>query len=92
MSAGVDGSGSALAVQAVTVGMVTWRRHLPTWSTSGMLVPLGTPHGSVAAWVSVKLPLASVSAPMTGLPEAGASHCVQVGLPARMGSGLLLGM
>ena len=32
-----------LSTQPVTLGMVTCRRHLPAWITSGMLVPVGTP-------------------------------------------------
>ncbi len=73
-------------------GMVSSRRHLPIWRTSGRLAPLGTPHGSMAPWASEKCPVASLEAPITGEPDAGASHWVQVGLPVRMGSGVALGM
>ena len=34
--------GDRVVDAAVTLGMVTCRRHLPTWMTSGMLVPVGT--------------------------------------------------
>ena len=40
--AGRQSDRARLLVQAVTVGIVSWRRHLPIWTTSGMFVPAGT--------------------------------------------------
>ena len=54
------GSVSLLSTQGVTVGIVTCRRHLPTWITSGMLVPDGTP-------VRWKAPVASDSVAAIGM-------------------------
>ena len=52
----------AVVSQDGTFGTLTWRRHLPTCTTSGMLLPVGTPS-------SRNLPSASVSAVAIGLPE-----------------------
>ena len=35
-------AGSGLSVQAVTLGIVTWRRQRPSWITSGTATPVGT--------------------------------------------------
>ena len=32
-----------LSTHAVMLGMLTWRRHLPTWITSGIPLPAGIP-------------------------------------------------
>jgi hypothetical protein len=61
------GSTIALFAQLLTLGMVTWRRHLPTWITSGMFVPVGT-------FSSTKRPAVSESAVAIGWPEAVALH------------------
>ena len=44
-----------------------WRRHLPTWITSGMLLPAGTPD-------STNFPFTSVSAVAIGLPVSATLH------------------
>ena len=46
---------SAKSAHAVTVGILIWRRHLPTFMMSGMSVPTGTS-------LRTKLPCVSVSA------------------------------
>ena len=58
---------TTFAAHAVTLGMVTWRRHLPTWMTSGTSAPLGTS-------VSTNLPFASESAVAMGLPDRVTLH------------------
>ena len=63
--------------------MITWRRHLPSWMTSGMLVPTGT-------LVSVKLPLESVVVMTTGSPETLPLQRSQV-TPSVNGAGVVLG-
>src|SRR5664280_1893644 len=88
-SAWVRGSLSVLSVvavltQLVTVGIVTWRRHLPTWITSGMFDPPGTP-------VRVNFPLTSVRALVMGLPDAVAVHWSH-DAPVGTGSSAALGM
>jgi hypothetical protein len=32
-----------VSTHAATLGIATWRRHLPIWMTSGMFAPAGTP-------------------------------------------------
>src|SRR3954466_5074318 len=53
---------SAKSEQAVTVGILIWRRHLPTFMMSGMLLPTGTS-------LRTKLPCVSVSADATADTE-----------------------
>ena len=57
-----------------------------------MLLPTGTPHGSLPVFTSLKEPSGSVEVPMIGEPEAGASHGVHSGVPGTMGAGVALGM
>jgi hypothetical protein len=59
-----------LSTQPVTLATVICRRHLPTWSTRGMLLPAGTPD-------STKCPFTSVSAVAIGLPESATLHLSQ---------------
>ena len=58
----VSAGATGVSVHAATDGMVTARRHLPIWMTSGMLSPTGM--------CSIeKLPCESVSATAIGRPE-----------------------
>src|ERR1700722_1351072 len=73
--------GCALAVHAFTV-MVYWRRHLPTWMTSGTLLPTGT-------LLRVKLPSTAVAALTTAPLLNSAPHAHEsppVGTPLGSGS------
>ena len=54
---------SGLSTQAVTLGIITCRRHFPTWMTSGTLVPVGT-------FSSVNRPFTSLSAVAIGFPDS----------------------
>src|SRR5579862_2544946 len=67
-----------VVAQEGTMGMVRWRRHLPSWRTSGMFAPTG-------ALVMVKVPSAAVVALTSGPPEAGAWQDLHTG-PDGMGS------
>jgi hypothetical protein len=69
-------------VQGSTRGSVTWRRHLPTCITSGMLSPVGT-------FSSVKRPAVSVMPATTGLPETLASQVLQLAPSTKASSGAL---
>ena len=76
-----DLSGCALAVHCVTL-IETWRRHLPTWRTSGTFAPTGT-------LVSVNVPSTAVGRVHDGaaLEERAAEQAsAPVGTP--FGSGV----
>lgn len=77
----------SFAAQVVTVGRVTWRRHWPICTTSGMLLPEG-------ASVRVNEPSVAVSAAAMGSPD-GVAHWPHtgpvLGLAWTMGSTALLG-
>jgi hypothetical protein len=72
-----------VSAQETVLGMVTWRRHLPIWITSGMLLPVGT-------FSSLKRPWVSVSAVVIGSPDGTASHCTQLA-PSGTGSSWAFG-
>jgi hypothetical protein len=58
---------SVVVAQHATLGIVIWRRHRPSWITSGMLVP----HGAL---VSVNLPSTPVTTPISGEPLTSELH------------------
>ena len=60
-----------------TLGISILRRHLPIWTTSGTLSPMGT-------FSSVNLPDVSVAVMAMGLPETAASQRSQVFAPSGM--------
>src|ERR1700743_1074294 len=74
---------SGVEVQAGTLAIVVCVRHLPSWITSGMLLPTG-------AFLSVKLPLESVSVCTTGSPETTPLQRSQL-TPSVNGAGVALG-
>ena len=74
---------SAVDVQAGTLAIVFCTRHLPSWITSGMLVPTGT-------LVSVNEPDASVVVMTTGSPETLPLQRSQV-TPSVNAAGVVLG-
>src|SRR5688572_16762019 len=74
---------SAADVQAVTLGMVICRRHLPVCMTSGMFAPDGTPF-------SENRPCASVSATAIGCPDTYESHLSHAA-PEVIGDSVVLG-
>ena len=67
----------------VVAGTVRWRRHLPSWRTTGMSLPTGT-------FERVKVPSAAVAVLTMGEPDAGAWHCEQIG-PLTIGSSAAFG-
>ena len=67
---------SAIAAHAGTFAIVTSRRHLPTWMTSGMLAPAGT---SALELPSVKLPAVSVLVSTIGMPDRFVAQVSQLG-------------
>ena len=77
---------SGVFVQAGTLSIVTSRRHLPTWMTSGMLVPTGM-SPSVNAPVTSVLAIAIGSPDSSDVPVSG-SHGSQLGPSAIGASGL----
>ncbi len=80
----VRSSATAVSPHAGTVGITApSRRHFPTWTTMGTLVPAGTP-------LRVNLPSGPESATATGLPEGDVVHGSHVG-PEAMPSSVLLG-
>src|SRR3954467_2312160 len=83
----VASAATAVSAQAGTLSIVTWRRHRPTWITSGMPVPTGT---SLALSPSVKLPVASVFACTTGAPDSTIAQVSQAG-PSVYGASAALG-
>src|ERR1700734_2714914 len=58
----VSVAGTGVVTHAGTFGIVTWRRHLPSWMTSGMFAPTGT-------FPSEKVPLTAVTVLTSGEPE-----------------------
>jgi hypothetical protein len=71
-------SGTAFSAHALTVSTVNWRRHLPTWMTSGTSAPMG-------GLTRVKWPAVSVSAAATGEPLTSQAQ-VAPGLSGASGS------
>jgi len=69
---------------SIDLGIVIWRRHLPSCMTSGKSTPQGT-------LLSTKCPLASVSAEAIGWPDTWPSQVEQV-TPVGIGSNAALGM
>src|SRR5687768_10595581 len=72
------GSSARFSAQALMLGRVMVRRHLPTWTTRGTSAPTGTLSRTDS-------PLVSVSALVIGLPDTEESQRSQVG-PVLMGS------
>jgi hypothetical protein len=68
----------------IDLGIVIWRRHLPSCMTSGKSTPQGT-------LLRTKCPLASVSAEAMGWPDTWPSQVEQV-TPVAIGSSAALGM
>jgi len=74
---------SGLSTQPLTFGIVTCRRHFPTWMTSGMLLPVGT-------FSSVKRPFTSLSVAAIGCPDSVTLHLSQ-DAPVGIGSSAAFG-
>jgi hypothetical protein len=68
----------------IDLGIVIWRRHLPSCMTSGK----STPQGTLLSW---KCPLASVNAEAIGAPDTWPSQVEQV-TPLGIGSSAAFGM
>ena len=66
---------SGMSAHAGTFAIVTSRRHLPTWMTSGMLAPAGTS----ARVTQLKLPAASVLVLTSGMPDRFVAQVSQLG-------------